>query len=179
MPQHPPLSILTVAIVALVAWRLYARLRRNIGRQHFAAARSWTTVVLFPVLVLLVSFGLKAQPATLGLALAGGAAAGVSLGVLGLGLTRFEFTAEGMYYVPSAHLGIALSALLIGRLLYRFFTVGFPGAAPGAAPPAAMHLTPLTLLLIGTLAGYYTTYAAGLLRRSRQAPPTHGTGIPA
>jgi hypothetical protein len=47
-----------------------------------------------------------------------------------------------------------------------------PGAS-GAAPPPGSTLTPLTLLLVGTLAGYYWTYALGLLRwsaRSQVAP---------
>jgi hypothetical protein len=175
MPQHAPFSIMTIAILVLVAWRLYTRLKRNIGRQHFVASRSWVTVIVFPVILVLVALGLKGQPAALGLTLAGGLLAGAALGVLGLRLTRFEFTGEGMYYVPSAHLGIALSVLLVGRLLYRFLTVGLPTGSPAGAPPAAMHLTPLTLLLIGTLAGYYVSYAAGLLRRSRQPPPLQAT----
>jgi hypothetical protein len=108
------------------------------------------------------------------MSLAGGLALGVGLGFLGLRLTRFEATTRGLYYVPSAHLGIALSTLLLARLVYRFLTAGFPGSGPGTAP-AAMHLTPLTLLLVGTLAGYYVTYPAGLLcwsmRHRRMQPP--------
>jgi hypothetical protein len=166
----------TVAILALIAWRLYARVKRNIGRQHFVAARSWLSVTLVPVIVLLMAFSLRSHPATLWLSLAGGVLAGVALGLLGLRLTRFEATSAGLYYVPSAHLGIALSALLVGRLVYRFLSVGLPGTEGGMAP-AAVHLTPLTLLLIGTLGGYYATYAAGLLRWSRQAHP-QAPGVP-
>ena len=44
----------------------------------------------------------------------------MALGILGLRLTRFETTGEGMLYTPSAHLGIALSTLLVGRIVYRF-----------------------------------------------------------
>jgi hypothetical protein len=162
--------LVVAALIALIAWRLYSRIRRNIGRQPLNVRRPWTTVSVFPLLLAFVAFTVRAQPATEA-ALLGGILAGVALGVLGLRLTRFEATAQGLFYTPSAHLGIALSTLLVCRIGYRFITTGFPGtsAAPGA-PPA---FTPLTLLLIGTLAGYYCTYAAGLLRfaaRSRAAP---------
>jgi hypothetical protein len=87
-----------------------------------------------------------------------------------LRLTCFEVTGEGMFYTPSAHLGVALSTLLVCRIAYRFLNGGgFPGAGSGA-PPAPPALTPLTLLLIGTLAGYYCTYAVGLLRWSLRSP---------
>lgn len=42
-----------------------------------------------------------------------------ALGVYGLRLTRFERTPTGLFYTPNAHLGIALSLLLVLRLGYR------------------------------------------------------------
>ena len=92
-------------------------------------------------------------------------------GVLGLRLTRFEATPEGLFYTPSAHLGIALSTLLVCRIAYRFVVSGAPGMGAGSSPPPP--LTPLTLLLVGTLGGYYSAYALGLLRwsaRTRSLP---------
>ena len=100
----------------------------------------------------------------------------MALGVLGLRLTRFEATSAGLFYTPSAHLGIALSTLLVCRIAYRFITGGFPGAGTADSAPAA--LTPLTLLLVGTLAGYYCAYALGLLRwqaRVRRDQPRAAT----
>ena len=97
------------------------------------------------------------------LALGGGLLVGVSLGFYGLRNTRFEKTPQGLFYTPSAHVGIALSLLLAGRIIYRLIQVeGMFGGAP--APPANYATTPLTLLIFGTLAGYYVTYAIGLLR---------------
>jgi hypothetical protein len=177
MPHHAPFPIVTVAIIALIVWRLYARVRRNIGPQHFVPARAWLTVTLFPLLIALIALGLRFQPPVAGLSLVGGLVGGTALGVLGLRLTRFEAAAEGFYYVPSAHLGVALSTLLVARVLYRFITAGAPGSNQGVAPFAA-HLTPLTLALIGTLAGYYVTYAAGLLRWSVSHGRTQPSGMP-
>ena len=172
-PHQAPFSWVTGAILALIAWRAYTRVRRNIGRQHFAPARCWVSVTLLPGIVLLIAFGLRLQPPAMGLSLVGGLALGVALGLLGLRQTRFEVASDGLYYVPSAPLGIALSTLLVGRLLYRFLTAGVPTSGPGMKP-FTTHLTPLTLALIGALAGYYAIYAAGLLRwsvRHRRAQP--------
>ncbi|HYL70867.1 MAG TPA: hypothetical protein VEY89_06160 [Candidatus Dormibacteraeota bacterium] len=154
--------VITLAIVALIGWRLYSRIRRSIGRQHLSRMRPWITLSVFPLLIaLLLQAGGWHMPG--GACLAGGVALGIVLGGVGLRLTRFEATSAGLYYTPSAHLGIALSTLLVCRVVYRLAVNGFPGA-PSPAGPAPSALTPLTLALIGTLAGYYCTYAVGLLR---------------
>jgi len=177
MPHHAPVSFVTVALIAFIAWRLYSRFRRSIGRQRFVAARSWLSVTLFPLLLVLVAVGLRFQPPAMGWALAGGLVLGIALGLVGLRLTRFEVTAEGLYYVPSAHLGIALSTLLVARIAYRYLSAGALPGNPGAAP-AALHLTPLTLALVGMLGGYYVTYAVGLLRWSRRHHRAPAAGLP-
>jgi hypothetical protein len=181
-PQLSPQAthaLFTAVIVALIAWRFYARVRRNIGRQRFSPRRPWFSVVFFPVLVLLLALSARQHPLLLE-ALAGGLVVGVALGIFGLRLTRFENTTEGLFYTPSAHLGIALSTLLACRIVYRFVAGGIPGAGSGQAGPPP--LTPLTLLLVGALAGYYATYAAGLLRWSLQVrglPPVPAAPAPA
>lgn len=160
-----PSALVSVLVLALIAWRLYSRFRRSVGRQQLSKVRPWITVTLFPILTAVI-FVISLKN-TLALAtLAGGIAIGIGLGIYGLRLTRFEVTETGLYYTPSAHLGIALSALLTLRIVYRLIQGRlFPGmdsAAP--APPAAPESSPLTLLFFGALAGYYTTYAIGLLR---------------
>jgi hypothetical protein len=163
-----------IGIVVLIVWRMQRRLRRLIGRQPLSPRRPWVTVVAFPVLLGFMALSPHSQPLA-DAALAGGVVLGIALGIVGLRLTRFEVTPEGLFYTPSAHLGVALSLVLVARLAYRFAVTGFPGS-PDAPPPAA-SLTPLTLFIFGTLAGYYVTYAAGLLRwslRSRAVPGTSG-----
>lgn len=170
-PPNAQHLLVTVAIVALIAWRMYSRIRRIIGRQRLSVKRVWIRIVLFPLVVALLAFAARLHPEVLGY-LACGVAIGVALGVAGLRLTKYEVTAEGLFYIPSAHLGVALSTLLVARIAYRFVVYGLPGAAAGAPPPPGSTLTPLTLALVGTLAGYYWTYALGLLRwsaRSREA----------
>lgn len=126
-------ALTTAAIIALIAWRLYARIRRNIGRQRLRPARPWITLSIFPLLLALLGFATMMRPLSEG-SLWIGVAVGIGLGVLGNRLTRFEVTPEGFFYTPSAHLGIALSTLFVCRIAYRFIVTGVPGM--GATPPA-------------------------------------------
>jgi hypothetical protein len=151
-------------IIAIILWRVFIRLRRSIGRQLLSKTRPWITVCLYALVSTLVLMGAIGQPMNL-LVLLGGAAVGLALAIYGLRLARFEVTPDGLYYTPSAHIGVAVSLLLIGRIIYRWVQVGFLGTA-GPAPgtgPGALN-SPLTLALFGTMAGYFTTYAIGLLR---------------
>jgi hypothetical protein len=169
----PQLShlLVTIAIVALVAWRLPGRIRRLVGRQRLSPVRPWITVVVFPLLVALLALG-SHNSSVLRSSLAVGVVLGIALGGFGLRRTYFEVAGDGLYYTPNAHLGIALSVLVVGRLLWRFLVTGMPGPDAWAAPAGGTTLSPLTRLLIGTLAGYYFTYAVGLLRwASRQRTP--------
>jgi hypothetical protein len=158
--------LVTIAIIALIAWRMHSRIRRVIGRQRLSPIRPWITVVLFPLVAALLAFAAQRSPQAIGIYLAAGAVVGIVLGLLGLRLTRFEVTPAGRFYTPSAHLGVALSLLLVCRIAWRFASGGFPGSAGVSSAPPGASLTPLTLLLFGTLAGYFTTYAVGLIRWS-------------
>jgi hypothetical protein len=161
--------IAPVAIGALIVWRLYARMRRMVGRQRLTTVRPWLTVFIFPLVLLLILVGSAFNPMSAG-ALVLGAAIGIGLGLYGTRLTRFEATPAGLFYTPNAHLGIALSLLLIVRLGYRFMRLHMTG---GTFDPSSMQMgnSPLTLALFGTLAGYYVTYAIGLLRWRRSVRP--------
>ena len=158
--------ITVILVVALVAWRLHARIRRMIRRQRLSTVRPWLTIVLFPLIIALVLTGSLLRPMT-AVAVLAGAAIGIALGLLGTRLTKFEATPAGLFYTPNAHLGIALSLLLVLRLGYRFVMLQMNGQR---FDPQSMQLgaSPLTMAIFGTLAGYYVTYAIGLLRwRSR------------
>lgn len=163
---HPSTLLLPTAMTALIGWRMYSRIKRLVGRQRLSRVRPWITVTLFPLLVVLFAL-LARSHAYAVLALAGGAIAGIALGIYGHRLTKFEATPEGLFYTPNAHLGIALSVLLVARIAYRMIMLTF---APAAVPAgqATVASSPLTLLIFGTLAGYYVTYAIGLLRWRRQ-----------
>lgn len=162
MPAPNASTVTFLVLVPLVAWRVYARVRRMVGRQKLSRVRPWLTLIFFPLLLGLLAFVTLSHPERLAL-LAGGVAAGVGLARYGISKTRFEATPQGLFYTPNAHLGIALSLLFIGRLAYRFLQVYL--AEPGFQnDPADFGRSPLTLAIFGLLAGYYVGYAFGLLR---------------
>jgi hypothetical protein len=155
-PSLPTVGLLI--LVPLVAWRLYARFRRMVGRQRLSRVRPWITLTVFPALVVLLA-GLSRERVDALAWLAGALVMGAVLARYGLARTVFEATPRGLYYTPHAPLGIALTVLFAGRILYRVYEVISAG-------PAAADFTrsPLTAAVFGLLAGYYVAYAIGLVR---------------
>ena len=149
---------------------MYSRFRRLVGRQQLSNVRPWITVCVFPVLIALLFLGSFNHPRN-ALALVAGLTLGAGLGTYGLRLTKFEETPAGLFYTPNAHIGIALSLLFLGRVIYRAIQLSL-SAAPVTGPPTAVAYSPLTLLIFGTLAGYYVIYAVGLLRWRHRVKPT-------
>jgi hypothetical protein len=175
--MNPPTpSTLTLAILLpLLGWRIYSRFKRMVGRQRLSRVRPWITLTIFPLLLMLLALAAHAHPERLGL-LATGVAAGAALGIFGLRKTLFEPTRHGLFYTPNAHLGIALSLLLVGRIAWRFFEAF-------VLSPHLPHdmddfaRSPLTLGVFGLLAGYYIAYAAGLLRWRQRVLAAHGNSM--
>ena len=159
--------LVVVAFAAVVVWRMYVRIRRMIGRQRLSRVRPWITVSVFPLIFVLLLATSLAHP-TAGIAAAAGAAVGAGLGILGKRLTKFEVTPAGLFYTPNAHLGIALSLLLVVRLAWRFVVLQTAGRHVDPQP-MQWGTSPLTMAIFGTLAGYYVAYAIGLLRWRAQA----------
>jgi AcrR family transcriptional regulator len=157
-----PSTLTILALTPLIAWRIYARVRRMVGRQRVSRVRLWITLILFPLLLGLLSMSAYAHWERLGW-LAGGLAAGAGLAVFGLKHTRFEPTREGLFYTPNAHLGIALSLLFVGRIGWRLAQLFIHGM-PQPGQPDDFTTSPLTLSIVGLLFGYYIGYAIGLMR---------------
>jgi len=139
-----------------------------VGRQQLSSVRPWVTVMRLPNTDRAAGDCVHCT-AEFPACACGGVVVGVCLGVYGLRMTRFEKTPQGLFYTPNAHLGIALSLLLVGRIIYRFIQVYSATGSAAAAQQVNYTTTPLTLLIFGTLAGYYFTYAVGLLRWQRES----------
>ena len=166
-----PQQVAVVVMIPLIAWRLYRRVRSHIGRQTSRMRRHWTAVILFPLIAVMVALAARAHPQSLA-GLGAGLAVGIGLAIWGLKLTRFEHTAEGYFYTPNAHIGIALSVVFIARIVWRIMEMPEIKAQTGAPPDFAS--SPLTTVVFGALVGYYTAYAIGILRwryRLRAAAP--------
>jgi hypothetical protein len=153
--------LLWIIILPLLGWRIYARLRRNIGEQAFQPTRLRIYIGMFVVLTAGCAFLSRGHPPVM-LGWIAGLAGGVLLGFWSLRLTSFITIAAGRFYTPNARLGIALSVLFVIRIIYRVIAIysHFSVAGRPAPPWGQSALTDLTFEL---LAGYYITYYAGVL----------------
>jgi hypothetical protein len=158
-----PVPIVPVLFGGLIAWGIYRRVRRNIGRQQLRPRRITFSIVVFS-LVSLLFIGMSLQQLHLMLGIVGGLVLGVMLGFVGLRLTRFETNAEGHFYTPNTHIGVALSLLFAGRMLYRLWVFRDATTATGHPPP---FQSPLTFFIFGLIAGYYIVYFIGLFVHTR------------
>jgi hypothetical protein len=168
-----PNIIVPVVAAPLIVWRLYARTRRNFGRQPIRPKRMWTRVAIFSVLSLLVACQGFLDPrlaAGLGVGLVGGAV----LGIVALKFTRFEIDGSNDCYFPNPWIGLGLTALFLGRLIYRFMVI-WPEMSHAAGGYPTMSRSPLTLVILGLLFGYYIAYYAGLLIHHRRVRATQST----
>jgi len=171
--MHP--TAMTWAVAApLAAFMVYRRVRRNFGRQPLRQARLVARSLLLAIIVgflLLAGFagGRGVSPAGWGVLL--GVATGGMLGWIGVRMTGFETVAGKHWYTPHPGIGLALTALMLGRLAYRFFAVRATVVAVSAPDPSVLgnlQRSPLTLAIAGLLLGYYLVYNVGLLRMARR-----------
>ena len=154
---------------AVLAFAIYRRIRRNIGRQALSPGRLTARIGIFSLIGALVLFAALRDLNLLGAMLAG-LAGGVALAWFGLRHTQFEVTPEGRFYTPHTYIGAFVSALFLARIAYRFivlYSTPHAVAAANADPFAAYQKSPLTLAVFGVLVGYYVAYYAGILQRNR------------
>jgi cytochrome b561 len=146
---------------------LYRRLRRTFGRQPVTPKRMALRMVLLSVVCILLLVRSSFTTTSLG-ATAAGLVFGVILAMVGLMHTKVEAIAESKFYTPNKWIGLAVTALFLGRLAGRLFTVSERATqvASGASPYAGLQQSPLTLGLFFLLAGYYVTYYASVLRKA-------------
>ena len=168
-----PRLVTPYIVAALVVWALYRRMRRSFGRQRVRDGRMWVRVGVLTTISILMGIAVARDIEVLA-ALLAGIACGAALGWVGLRHTRFEVTPQGRFYTPHAYIGLIVTALLVGRLLYRFLAVyngAIPAAAAGQSLAAAYQKSPLTLAVFGMLAGYYVLYYTGVVQRTRLPAP--------
>jgi hypothetical protein len=163
---------LFAVLIILIAYR---RFRRNFGRQLLSPTRMTVRVVILIVLAAaLAPSGLRG--AGFALAEISGVAAGIALALWGASRTRFVRDGERLFYIPHTYTGIAVSALLLGRIFYRIAATYAAGGFPGTDNPsldlrASMVKTPLTLGLIFVLIGYYVCYYSRVIWKSKRITP--------
>ena len=159
-----PTPIVAAVVAPLVLWRVYSRIKRLTSRQQSKTWRHRTTLVFFPLLVLALAAGAVLTGALPLIALAAGLPLGVVLGSIAIGKTRFEQVGDTYYFTPHAPIGMVIALLFMGRMAYRAYEY----YALGSLQHHEFVTSPLTLFIFGLLAGYYMTFAWGLLAWRRR-----------
>jgi membrane protein CcdC involved in cytochrome C biogenesis len=168
--QASPNGLILAFVAVLVAFRVYRRMRSQVGPQ---AVSEWRLIVR-ALIFLALGVYLLVAPATSMIALEAlgiGAVLGLMLGTLGLRHTRFEKRGDKPYYIPNTYIGLAVSLLFIGRIVYRMVLI-YPQMQQGGGgmqPWSAAQQNPLTMGSLGLVIGYYLLYNLGLVVLSRRA----------
>lgn len=168
----------TVATFAFVLFIIYRRFRRLFGRQKLN--RGW---LIFRVVLFSVISAFLFIPAILhqefGIALVAGAVVGVGLGYWGAKHTRFEARDGVLYYIPHTYTGMVVSALFLGRIIYKLAYATHAGLSVATTDSnmspfdafSGFGRSPLTYGLFYVLAGYYIFYYSYVLYESKHLKP--------
>ena len=158
------MSLTTLALIALVpllVWRIYSRIKNQMTRQRSIVSRHYTGLFVFAAMVLIPGSELGDRPFQLA-ALAAGAIAGIVLGTYGLRRTRFEDTPEGYFFTPPSRMGILVAMLLVARVIYLGIEIYMNQGS--SHPNPRFTDSPITMLCLGMTAAYFATFSAGLMR---------------
>jgi hypothetical protein len=157
----------TLIAVPVVAFLLYRRAKRSFGKQPLAEGRMKFRMALLGLISLMLIVTCRTIPGAA--AGAFGLALGLVLATVGLKHTSYEMTPSGKFYTPNTWVGLAVTALFMGRLAARMFTVyhAVSELPPGANPGADFQRSPFTFAAFFLLAGYYLLYYAGVMRKGR------------
>jgi hypothetical protein len=172
-----PLLLLPLLVVALVLlWLLLMPFalwqRYRSGRSRRRAVRWVMTLnawsLLVSVVLLLFGAWIAGYWVDAALTHAGaGLLAGMLLGVVGLALTRFETTVQGVFYTPNRWLVLALTLVVAARIGYGLYRMEQAWVSDIHAAWLAQQGS--VLAVGGLLLGHYLAYAWGLRWRLRRA----------
>ena len=166
-------TALTALFVPIVGLLLYRRFRHAFVRQRLVL---WGMAVRFVLLAGLATAVIVRSPSRLALGVELGAlVVGLGIALLGIKYTKLELTTQGVFYTPNKWIGLAVTALFVGRLASRMFMTYSqfatdPVAAAHDGQPAFMLQTSAAVWTLGffvLLAGYYCAYYVGVWLRSR------------
>ena len=143
----------------LMLWAMYRRVRSNLGVQPWRPTRAWVRLGLTSTVLLMMLFVLVVMP-DMRVGIGVGLLIGALLAMLNLKHTHVAWTNGVKTYTPNPWIGGALSALLVGRMLWRI------GHGIQDRPASG-----LTLGIAATMLAYSTIYVIGLMRQVKRLPP--------
>jgi hypothetical protein len=172
-----PLLLLPLLVVALVLlwlllmpFALWQRYRSGRSRRRavrwVATLNAWSllmSAVMFLFGAWVAGYWVDAAAAHAG----AGLLAGMLLGVMGLALTRFETTSQGVFYTPNRWLVLALTLVVAARIGYGLYRMEQAWVSDIHAAWLAQQGS--VLAVGGLLLGHYLAYAWGLRWRLRRA----------
>ena len=159
------LWLLLLPVLLLQRYRMGRARQRAIG--WMVGANAWLLLVSAVLLLTGAWVGQRWMADALPFA-AGGMAAGILAGVLGVRLSRFEFTPGGMFHTPNRWLALLLTtaiALRIGLGLWQAWV----HLDAGREVAGLLNQQASLFALAGLLMGHYLAYAWGLRRALRGA----------
>jgi uncharacterized membrane protein YiaA len=162
------MSLTTLALIALVpllVWRIYSRLKNQMVRQRSIMSRHYTGLFVFSVMLLIPATELADRPFQLAL-LAAGAIGGILLASNGLRRTRFEDTPEGYFFTPPQRMGVLVAMLLVARVLYLGIEIYMNQGSN--KPNPRFTDSPITMVCLGITAAYFATFSYSLMRWRKQ-----------
>lgn len=179
MPVPAPAASLSIApyvFPLLIAFAMYRRIRRNFGVQPWRPTRAWVRLVFLSLASLMLLVAGVLMPQTLP-AIGIGLACGAVLGYFGLKHTHVAWIGDQRTYTPNPWIGGALSALLVGRMAWRFTQHGGFGATQatpsGVTFGIAMALITYSLIHIaGLMVQMKHLQAPAVPQPSASNPPT-------
>ena len=168
MPLLILVVLLPLVLIALMPLILIQRYRVGTARR---VARPWmatlnVALMAFSSICFLAGAGVTAvwvPNAFTGAA--AGVALGVGLGVVGLMLTRWEYTAATLHYTPNRWLVLVVTFLVSARVLYGLWRSWMAAKAGVYGTPMVLAFgIPESLAAGGTVIGYYLAYGWGVRR---------------
>ncbi|MFN2508059.1 MAG: DUF1453 domain-containing protein [Chthoniobacterales bacterium] len=179
MPLIPLVLALLLPVILVLAlpFSLIQRYRigtaRRLGRRWVATINLLTlvfSVALFVWAAALTNFWV---PKAFIYSLVG-LACGSLLGLLGVGLTRWEQTSRALFYTPNRWLILVITLAVTARLLYGSWRAWHAWGATGSGTSwlAASGLAG-SMAVGAVVLGYYLVYSAGVWRRLRRHESNH------
>jgi hypothetical protein len=176
------LPVVILLAIALIPFSLVMRYRVATARQR---ARGWLISLnlaglTVSALLFLMGAGFSGiwVPNALAYSLAG-LVAGALIGAVGLAVTRWEVTSDGVYYTPSRLLVLGIMLLVSARIAYGFWRAVevWRGGVHGNAWLGAAGIAD-SMAAGAVVLGYYIAYWIGVRRRIRRVSTTRFTPRP-
>lgn len=165
---------LWLVLLPLTLWQRYRLGKaRRLARRWQVALNAWSLLASVAFFLAMGAVSTVWWPGSLDYA-AAGLGMGALVGGLGLAITRFETTPQGMFYRPNPWLVLALTLVVAARIALGFVQIYRQWRGGGTETFLAVMDHASLLSVAGLLLGYYLIYAWGLKWRLARSSARSG-----